>query len=195
MVWSPALLIRRWSRPRSTTGRLHRISGRPVQRRGPECARRGRQTTVKTPARARLAHARSPRDNAFIAQLLCPEIALRRPPMTTIPGAHVVPREPDSLPELRAADQGVALIPGSRPLRQHPPHLRRPVATVRRLVRGGETHRPCRPSPSPLPVTWPPGRAPAHPSPPCGWPRRPSPRLMSGRNWNRPAGTRGCARH
>ena len=27
--------------------------------------------------------------------------------MTTIAGAHVVPREPPSLPELRAADQGV----------------------------------------------------------------------------------------
>ena len=41
--------------------------------------------------------------------------------MTTAADLQIVPREPAPLPELRAADQGVADIPGVGPLRQHPP--------------------------------------------------------------------------
>ena len=55
--------------------------------------------------------------------------------MATAADLQIVPHQPASLPELRAADQGVADRPGGRSLRPHPPRLRRSVATLRRLVR------------------------------------------------------------
>ena len=62
---------------------------------------------------------------------------------------QIVPRQPASLPALRADAQGVGRRPGVRPRRQHQARLRRPVATLHRLVRrggvavdaGGPTHR------------------------------------------------------
>ena len=50
--------------------------------------------------------------------------------MTTAADQQIVPHEPASLPELRAADRGVAEALESVPLRQHPPRLRNPVAAV-----------------------------------------------------------------
>ena len=113
--------------------------------------------------------------------------------MTTIAGTQIVPREPASLPELRAADQGVAqslesVLAGN---------TRRTYNTQWRIFTGWcdevGPHILCRPSPSPWPATWPPGRTPAPASPPSGWPPQPSRRPMSGPSWKRPAGTRACA--
>ena len=62
--------------------------------------------------------------------------------MTTAADPRIVLRQPPSAPALRAADQGVADALVGRPLRQHPPRLRRPVATLHRLVRPGGIARP-----------------------------------------------------
>ena len=63
--------------------------------------------------------------------------------MTAAGDPQILPRQPSALPALRAADQGVAdaLESGVRPLRRHPPRLRRPVASLHRLVRRGGVSR------------------------------------------------------
>ena len=66
------------------------------------------------------------------------------PPVTTTASdQQIVPHHLPSAPALRAADQGVAdaLESGVRPLRRHPPRLRRPVASLHRLVRRGGVSR------------------------------------------------------
>ena len=50
--------------------------------------------------------------------------------MTTMVNTQIVPRPPAAAPALRAADRGVADALGGRPLRQHPPRLRHPVAAL-----------------------------------------------------------------
>ena len=60
---------------------------------------------------------------------------------TTASDPHIAPYQPAAAPALRAADQGVAEGPGVRPLRRHPPRLRRPVASLHRLVRRGGVSR------------------------------------------------------
>ena len=112
--------------------------------------------------------------------------------MTTAPGAHVVPLEPAPLPELAAADRGVASslesVLAGNTRRTYDAQWRtfddwcaevglsalpaEPLTVARHLAaRAG----------------------PAHPSPPCAWPPRPSRKHTSGPGWNRPAGTRACA--
>ena len=114
--------------------------------------------------------------------------------MTTSAGPHVVPRDPAPLPELRAADRGVAASLES----VLADNTRWTYTTQWRIFQGwcdevGLTTLPA--DPSPWPATWPPERAPAPPSPPCAWPPAPSRKPMSGPSWNRPAGTRACAPH
>ena len=57
--------------------------------------------------------------------------------MTTAAGAHVVPIEPASLPQLRAADRGVASSLESVLADNTRRGLRCPVADLHRLVRRG----------------------------------------------------------
>ena len=63
--------------------------------------------------------------------------------MTTSADPRIVLRQPPPSSALRAADRGVAdaLESGVRPLRRHPPRLRRPVASLHRLVRRGGVSR------------------------------------------------------
>ena len=49
---------------------------------------------------------------------------------TVVNNLQIVPRPPAGKLALRAADQGVASALDVRPLRQHPPGLRRPVAAL-----------------------------------------------------------------
>ena len=49
---------------------------------------------------------------------------------TVVNNLQIVPRPPAAAPALRAADRGVADALGGRPLRQHPPRLRHPVAAL-----------------------------------------------------------------
>ena len=106
---------------------------------------------------------------------------------------QIVPRQPASLPELRAADKGVA------------DSLEAVLSDNTRRVYGaqwrlfvnwcGDVGLRSLPA-EPLTVARylaARAAAPAPASPPCVWPPPPSPRPMSGRSWNRPAGTRACA--
>ena len=107
--------------------------------------------------------------------------------MSTAADPQIVPRQPASLPALRAADHGVADSLESVLSDNTQPRLRRPVAFVQRLVwrcwpplpAGGAPHR--------WPATWPPAPVTAPASPPCAWPRPPSPRRMNGPATNLPA--------
>ena len=49
---------------------------------------------------------------------------------TVVNNLQIVPHPPAGTLALRAADQGVAERPYVRPLRQHPPRLRHPVAAL-----------------------------------------------------------------
>ena len=112
--------------------------------------------------------------------------------MTTLAGAPVVPHEPPFIPELRAADQGVAQSLES----VLSDNTRRTYDAQWRIFQGWCDEVGLRSLPAealtvaryladrPMP-------APA--SPPSAWPRRPFRRLTSGRSWSPPAGTRGCA--
>ena len=62
---------------------------------------------------------------------------------TVVNNPQIVPRPPASLPALRAADEGVRQRPGVRPLRQYPARLRRPVASLRRMVQRRRSPLPC----------------------------------------------------
>ena len=111
---------------------------------------------------------------------------------TTASDPQIVPRQPPSAPALRAADQGVADALESV-LSQN---ALRVYGTPWCLFTDwcadvGLCSLPA--EPLTVPATWPPAPMPAPPSPPCAWPRRPSRKRMSGRSWNRPAGTRACA--
>ena len=72
-----------------------------------------RQTTVKTALFAPLANTHSPRDNTFIAHLspvpITPNSLLRRLAHDHRGRPDIVPHRPTDLPELAAADRGVAL--------------------------------------------------------------------------------------
>ena len=112
--------------------------------------------------------------------------------MTTTAGAHVVPHESPSLPELRAANQGVAESLEA----VLADNTRRTYDAQWRLFAGwcdqvGLTSLPA--APSPWPATWPPAPTPAPPSPPCAWPPVRFRKPTNGRSWSRPAGTRACA--
>ena len=108
--------------------------------------------------------------------------------MTTTAGPDIIPREAASLPELRAADRGVADALEAA----LSDNTQRVYETQWKLFddwcgdvglrspAGGAPHR------RPLP-----GRPRQHRHP-CAWPHPPSPRPTSGPATNRPAGTRAC---
>ena len=113
--------------------------------------------------------------------------------MTTTVGQQLVPHQPPSTPALWAADQGVASSLES----VLSDNTHRVYGTQRRIFTGwcdevGLTSLPA----EPLTVArYLAARANsgASPSPPSGWPRRPSRKPTSGQSWNRPAETRACA--
>ena len=93
--------------------------------------------------------------------------------MTTAAGHQIVPHQPVIPPRaLRAADQGVADVPGVRSLRQHPPRLRDPVAHLRRLVRRGRARVPAGAAAHRGPLPGRPRQFRRQPLPPCAWPRQ-----------------------
>ena len=113
--------------------------------------------------------------------------------MTTMTGAHVVPREPAQLPELAAADRGVADSLES----VLADNTRRTYDAQWRIFTGwchevGLSALPAEPLTVARYLAARAGSG-ASASPPCAWPPPPLPRPTSGRSWNRPAGTRACA--
>ena len=115
--------------------------------------------------------------------------------MTTASDPQIVPRPPASLPALRAAPRTRASPPPWS--RSSPTTPAASTASSGASSPAGATRWVfllCRQNPSPWPATWPPGPTPAPASPPWGSPRPPLPKPTSGPSWNRPAGTRACAR-
>ena len=132
----------------------------------------------------------------FIAQLspasIAPKSRLRRPAMTTVPGAHVVPVEPAPLPELAAADRGVA----SSLEVVLSDNTRRTYGAQWRIFDGwcaevGLSALPAEPLNVARYLAARAGSGASVATP--RWPPPPSRKPTSGRSWNRPAGTRACA--
>ena len=150
-----------------------------------------RQTTVETPPCVRLANAHSPRDNAFLSRIFHPLKAPSQRPFHDHRRRHPPssPGNPHPSP-----NSGPPTGEWSRPWK--PSSTTTPAAPTTpsgaASPAGATTSnlRPCRPSPSPWPATWPPGPM---AEPPCGWRVVPYRRPMSGRSWSRPAGIRACA--
>ena len=114
--------------------------------------------------------------------------------MTTTAGAQIVPSQPASVPELRAADQGVAesleAVLSDNTRRTYDAQWRH----LHRLVRRPGPLRRCRPSPLTV-ARYLAARADSGASiatlrlATSARSQKPT----SGRSWNRPAGTRECA--
>ena len=114
--------------------------------------------------------------------------------MTSPASTQIVPREPAILPELRAADQGVADALES----VLSDNTQRVYGTQWRLFNDwcdevGLVSLPAEPLTVARYLAWPPGPAPAPALPPYASPPALSPRPMSGPSWSHPAGTRACA--